>query len=97
MRWFHLQPLSISRRQKKENEQCVSLRCFSLTVHLSLEELDEGLREGLNPFVHDVVTLLRRVFIVQELSLLLLQCMKYTKVHKNRQCINTKCLCPLTI
>lgn len=92
-----MQPLSISRRQKKENAQCVSLRCFFLTIHLSLEELDEGLREGLNPFVHDVVTLLHRVFIVQELNILLLQCIKYTNAHKNGQSINTKCLCPLTI
>lgn len=43
-----------------------------LTVHLSLEELDEGLCEGLNPFVHDVVALLRCVFIVQELNVILL-------------------------
>lgn len=39
-----------------------------LTIHLSLEELDQGLSEGLNPFVHDVVTRLCCVFIVQELS-----------------------------
>ena len=43
-----------------------------LTIHLSLEELDERLCEGLNPFVHDVVTLLRRVFIVQEPNVILL-------------------------
>lgn len=37
-----------------------------LTIHLSLEELDERLREGLDPLVHDVVALLGRGFVVQE-------------------------------
>lgn len=37
-----------------------------LTIHLSLEELDERLCEGLDPFVHDVVALLGRGFVVQE-------------------------------
>lgn len=55
-----------------------------LTIHLSLEELDEGLCEGLNPFVHDVVTLLRCVFIVLELNVILLT-HKYTNTHKSTQ------------
>lgn len=43
-----------------------------LTTHLSLEELNEGLCEGLDPLVHDVVTLFRCVFIVKELNVVLL-------------------------
>lgn len=60
--------------------------CVCLTVHLSLEELDEGLSEGLNPFVHDVVTLLRCVFIVQELNVILLT-HKYTSTHSYRKAL----------
>lgn len=44
-----------------------------LTVHLSLEELDERLREGLDPFVHDVVAWLGRGFVVQECDAVLLR------------------------
>lgn len=44
-----------------------------LTTHLSLEELNEGLCEGLDPLVHDVVTLFRCVFIVEELDVVLLR------------------------
>ena len=61
--------------------------CFEdvcLTVHLSLEELDEGLCEGQNPFVHDVVALLCRVFIVQELNVILLT-EKYTRLNTHTQ------------
>ena len=43
-----------------------------LTIHLRLEELDEGLCERLDPLVHDVVTLLGRVLVVQEGDIFLL-------------------------
>ena len=42
------------------------------TIHLSLEELDEGLGEGLDPLVHDVVTRLGSALIVQEMDAVLL-------------------------
>lgn len=59
-----------------------------LTTHLSLEELNEGLCEGLDPLVHDVVTLFRCVFIVEELNVVLLR--KFYK-HKRTSChIHTK-------
>lgn len=44
----------------------------SLTVHLCFEELDQRLGERLDPFVHDVVALLCRVFVVQELNIFFL-------------------------
>lgn len=44
-----------------KSQRCV---CFRLTLHLCLEELNERLCEGNNPFVHDVVTLLHCVLIV---------------------------------
>lgn len=44
----------------------------SLTVHLFFEELDQRLGERLDPFVHDVVALLCRVLIVQELNIFVL-------------------------
>ena len=43
-----------------------------LNIHLRLEELDEGLCERLDPLVHDVVTLLGRVLVVQEGDIFLL-------------------------
>lgn len=43
-----------------------------LTVHLSLEELDERLCEGLDPPVHDVVAELGCGFVVQESDAVLL-------------------------
>ena len=43
-----------------------------LTIHLSPEELNEGLGEGLNPLVHDVVALLDGVLVVLERNILLL-------------------------
>ena len=43
-----------------------------LTVHLGPEELNEGLREGLDPLVHDVVALLDGVLVVPECDVLLL-------------------------
>ncbi len=58
--------------------------CECLTVHLRLDELDEGLCEGQNPFVHDVVTLLRCVFLVQELNIILLT-HQYTSTHTKTQ------------
>lgn len=59
---------------------CVCVYSAHLTCHLSLDKLDEGLCEGLNPFVHDVVTSLSRVFVVQEANLLLLT---QTGTHEN--------------
>lgn len=61
-----------------ETFACVKSVC--LTFHLSLEELYEGLREWLNPFVHDIVALLCCVFIVQEVNILLLRC-KYIQPY----------------
>ena len=43
-----------------------------LTVHLGPEELNEGLREGLDPLVHDVVALPDGVLVVLERDILLL-------------------------
>ena len=52
-----------------------------LTIHLRLEELDEGLCERLDPLVHDVVTLLGRVLIVQEGNILLLGANTHTQAR----------------
>lgn len=54
-----------------------------LTIHLSLEELDERLCEGLDPFVHDVVALLGRGFLVQECNAVLLWPHANTNTHVN--------------
>lgn len=42
------------------------------TCHFSFEELDEGLGERKNPFIHDVIALLNSVLIVKEFSPLIL-------------------------
>lgn len=42
------------------------------TCHFSFEELDEGLGERKNPFIHDVIALLNCVLIVKEFSSLIL-------------------------
>lgn len=42
------------------------------TCHFSFEELDEGLGERKNPFIHDVIALLHCVLIVKEFSSLIL-------------------------
>lgn len=43
-----------------------------LTFHLGFKELNERLREGLDPLVHEVVARLGRVLIIQELNVLFL-------------------------